>query len=122
MITNEHGTSDRISPTTKVEIVPVREEREAADDTQPAKRPGLCVSCMHRLGCQYRKANAQPVIYCEEFEVEETPPRPVRRSSVEQADPETTGSLKGLCMNCAHRETCRLPKPDGGVWHCEEYE
>jgi hypothetical protein len=30
--------------------------------------------------------------------------------------------LKGLCMNCAYRETCLYPKPEGGVWHCEEYE
>jgi len=29
---------------------------------------------------------------------------------------------KGLCMNCAHRDTCLLPRPESGVWHCEEYE
>jgi hypothetical protein len=31
------------------------------------------------------------------------------------------GEHKGLCMNCANRETCLYPKPEGGVWHCEEY-
>lgn len=30
--------------------------------------------------------------------------------------------FKGLCVNCAYRETCLYPKPEGGVWHCEEYE
>lgn len=29
---------------------------------------------------------------------------------------------KGLCQNCALRFTCRLPKPDGGVWRCRNYE
>jgi hypothetical protein len=28
---------------------------------------------------------------------------------------------KGLCMNCANRFDCLLPKCEGGVWHCEEY-
>jgi hypothetical protein len=31
------------------------------------------------------------------------------------------GGYKGLCVNCANRETCLYPKPEGGVWHCEEY-
>jgi hypothetical protein len=31
------------------------------------------------------------------------------------------GEYKGLCVNCANRETCLLPKSEGGVWHCEEY-
>jgi hypothetical protein len=31
------------------------------------------------------------------------------------------GEHKGLCMNCANRDTCLYPKPEGGVWHCEEY-
>jgi hypothetical protein len=28
---------------------------------------------------------------------------------------------KGLCANCVHRDSCLLPKSEGGVWHCEEY-
>jgi hypothetical protein len=30
-------------------------------------------------------------------------------------------SFRGLCVNCAHRCECLLPKAEGGVWHCEEY-
>lgn len=30
--------------------------------------------------------------------------------------------LKGLCINCEHRDTCTLPRPETGVWYCEEYE
>jgi hypothetical protein len=42
-----------------------------------------------------------------------------RRS--EQGEPEEVVHFKGLCMNCDHRFECRLPRPEGGVWHCEEY-
>jgi len=27
----------------------------------------------------------------------------------------------GLCVNCVNRDTCLLPRSEGGVWHCEEY-
>jgi hypothetical protein len=29
---------------------------------------------------------------------------------------------KDLCRSCKKRETCILPKPEGGVWRCQEYE
>jgi len=28
---------------------------------------------------------------------------------------------KGLCVNCAYRDACLLPRSEGGVWHCEKY-
>ncbi|HQI02878.1 MAG TPA: hypothetical protein PLA18_16505 [Deltaproteobacteria bacterium] len=28
----------------------------------------------------------------------------------------------GLCSNCVNREVCRFPRPESGVWHCEEYK
>lgn len=40
--------------------------------------------------------------------------RPRRRA--EQGE-----ELKGLCVNCANRSVCLLPKSEGGVWHCQEY-
>jgi hypothetical protein len=33
-----------------------------------------------------------------------------------------SGQYKGLCRNCKRLKTCTLPKPQGGVWRCEEYE
>jgi len=39
------------------------------------------------------------------------------RKPLEKAAP-----LKGLCLTCARKKTCLHPKPEGGVWHCEEYE
>jgi hypothetical protein len=28
----------------------------------------------------------------------------------------------GLCSTCENSETCTFQKPEGGVWHCEEYK
>ncbi len=29
--------------------------------------------------------------------------------------------IRGLCSICEGREACTFVKPEGGVWHCEEY-
>ena len=44
---------------------------------------------------------------------------PKRRPDAEE---EKSTEPKGLCRNCKKKETCTLPKPEGGVWRCEEYE
>ncbi|NIM97876.1 MAG: hypothetical protein GTO24_07285 [candidate division Zixibacteria bacterium] len=41
------------------------------------------------------------------------------RASPGEKDP---SSLKGLCKNCKKQKTCELPKPEGGVWRCQDYE
>jgi hypothetical protein len=28
----------------------------------------------------------------------------------------------GICSNCDNCRTCVFPKPEGGIWHCEEYQ
>jgi hypothetical protein len=33
-----------------------------------------------------------------------------------------SAKYKGLCRNCKKSGICSLPKPDGGVWRCEQYE
>ena len=35
---------------------------------------------------------------------------------------QNSGMHKGLCKNCKKNETCQLPKPEGGIWRCEDYE
>ncbi len=37
-------------------------------------------------------------------------------------EPEQPRIYRGLCMNCDLRETCALPRPESGVWFCEEYQ
>lgn len=39
-----------------------------------------------------------------------------------QGREEDVSKHKGLCKNCAKRESCKLPRPEGGVWRCEDYE
>lgn len=81
--------------------------------------PDLCSTCAHVGDCVYARTGREPVLECEFFategalEVREAP-------AVEtEAEPEL---LAGLCANCEHRADCSLPRPAGGVWHCEEYE
>ena len=90
---------------------------------------GLCTTCIHAPVCRSAKNSDSPVIYCEEFEYRlppmsinaeksaDTAPKAPDRVTETRTDP----SLKGLCINCENRKTCTLPRPEGGVWHCEEY-
>ncbi len=34
---------------------------------------------------------------------------------------EIPGRMKGLCINCDNRVSCKFRIVEGGVWHCEEY-
>ncbi|MHC4505741.1 MAG: hypothetical protein ACYTFI_20745, partial [Planctomycetota bacterium] len=36
-------------------------------------------------------------------------------------DEDDFARYRGLCGNCEERRSCTFPKPEGGVWHCEEY-
>jgi hypothetical protein len=102
--------------------------REAQPGRSPEPR-GLCATCLHADACAYRQRQAGPVVFCEEFEIEQ-PPEPLTTAfqtatAADFDDLGTTlpgGRVRGLCVNCVHRQTCRLPKPESGVWHCEEYE
>jgi hypothetical protein len=38
----------------------------------------------------------------------------------DEAPDRGTTELKGLCVQCARRDSCTYPKPAGGVWHCDE--
>jgi len=86
---------------------------------------GLCMTCNNASDCMFKQLPNQPVLYCEEFEIDSAPsvetdeqitPAPFSFD----AEKESLKSM-GLCCNCENRETCGFPKPEGGVWHCEEY-
>lgn len=82
---------------------------------------GLCSTCNNGSFCVYRESRGKDAIYCEMFDCyanghrDSTAVRSV-------ADSKPSSEHKGLCANCLHRDTCVLHKPEGGVWHCEEYE
>jgi hypothetical protein len=88
---------------------------------------GLCLTCQNAAECTFPRDSARPIWQCEEFMGEARAPE---RVSMEGYSPSRTGLIAaekdlktwiGLCKNCANRETCRYPKPDGGIWRCEEY-
>jgi hypothetical protein len=92
---------------------------------------GLCMTCEHAPTCIYPRDLDRPVWQCEEFEVCEAP---LEKASVSSFLAEASAKsrtdidegeevkFKGLCLNCENRKTCIFPKPEEGVWRCEEYE
>jgi hypothetical protein len=85
---------------------------------------GLCSSCKNDPDCTFPRDPSRPVLQCEEFEGEEmiriTTQRQRGSQGVEVVA-EDAAQYKGLCRNCEEREVCTFPKPEGGVWRCEEY-
>jgi hypothetical protein len=86
----------------------------------------ICHTCNHVRDCISKKRCDHPVWFCEEFDnytpVEET-------RYVEAVGPIPGGDrqlvdiqqFQGLCINCENRGNCKLAKPNGGIWHCQEY-
>jgi hypothetical protein len=112
-------------------------------DSTPNGSMGLCTTCNNIPECGYREARGFDAIFCELFDTytvpsarafdsdpESSPDTPedkkgkkrTHRPRSRSNDEESQNNLKGLCINCEHRTDCCLPRPDGGVWHCEEYE
>ena len=88
----------------------------------------LCSSCKNDPDCTFKKNRPKPSLYCEEFEVDTSPSV---KTTGKYKSPETTSvdaeeddssKFTGLCINCDNRKTCAFPKPEGGIWHCEEYQ
>ncbi len=93
---------------------------------------GLCLSCANAPECTYAKDPDRPVLQCEECDpgtfhtltVSADPfPSGVTPSSPTAPLPEgqAPDRYRGLCSLCEECATCTYPKPEGGVWHCEEY-
>ncbi len=91
---------------------------------------GICLCCRTVSTCTYTKDPRTPVLECEEFEGDEPARLPAAAKAVLRPhDPESgsggrrkdPGGSRGLCDSCEGREACTFTKPEGGVWHCEEY-
>ena len=92
------------------------------------KHRGLCSTCKNASFCAFPRDPDKPVFYCEEFEIEKAAAtrtiRKERPQATESCVTEGKGSSEfiGLCNDCENRQTCVFPRPEGGVWHCEEYQ
>ena len=85
-----------------------------------AQARGLCASCKHLPTCTYAQDVMRPTLQCDEYEA-------AACGGTRMAEPQAQGSDEsaqrlGLCRSCAGRDTCTFPRPEGGVWRCEEYE
>ena len=92
---------------------------------------GICATCNYVESCTQRKTWKGPVMFCEEFDdrvalVQKKPADTAKDTdNTNPGTQEVTGCAskhRGLCLNCLHRDACTLPRAEGGVWHCEEYE
>lgn len=104
--------------------------KPAADLSRVANRewyPGLCEDCANEPECTFPRSAGQAVISCEEFTAPLTAvslrvgerPRPDEKERFAVANREW---FPGLCMSCQKNDTCTFPKPDGGVFNCDEFE
>ena len=88
----------------------------------------LCSNCSNAADCTLQKDRTKPALYCEEFEIDLSPS--VKLAEKEEqvstippdAQKDDSSNFIGLCGNCDNRRTCDFPKPEGGIWHCEEYQ
>ncbi len=113
------------------------QDREEIPMSESRKYLGLCSTCKHSSICTYPRDPNRPVSYCCENEGYEecegsvslgllTSGNIFRRpfDSVDTSlNVERDSRIdQGLCKNCANHENCTFPRPEGGVWHCDEYQ
>ncbi len=87
---------------------------------------GLCTTCKQASDCTFAGDTRKPVFFCEEFDVgercEAEKPAQSRPQPTHPYEDESSARSLGLCRNCENRGTCAFPRPEGGIWHCEEYQ
>ncbi|MDQ1265118.1 MAG: hypothetical protein QG635_268 [Bacteroidota bacterium] len=84
---------------------------------------GICSTCNYLDNCARRKKHTEAVWYCEEFDnnIEPKISTKIRLATEQPEIPIEEKIFVGLCANCEIRNECAYPKPEGGVWHCNEY-
>ena len=104
----------------------MQEKNIKPESWETVEYAGLCSTCNHASECTFHPNPFSQVLQCEEFDDYVPPPRKknvkTESSATALEDQDDSCRLKGLCFHCQHRETCKFPKPEGGVWYCQEYE
>jgi hypothetical protein len=90
--------------------------------SKPSVAGGLCLACKFDPDCIYEGRSDDAILQCEQFEMGfrqfPAPAGPISSALPRARKP---NAYPGLCANCENREICIYPKPEGGVWRCEEY-
>ena len=84
---------------------------------------GLCSTCNHAAECIYLASAAVPIWRCEDFD-DHVAPAALDSSVAMEVQNDTRPARPvpaGICSNCDNLGTCMYPKPEGGIWRCEEY-
>ena len=90
--------------------------------SKPSAAGGVCLACKFDPDCIYETAADRSILQCEQFEMGfRQSPAPAAPISSAAPRAKESSAYPGLCSNCENRETCIYPKPEGGVWRCEEY-
>ena len=94
-------------------------------ESPPPGRPyrDLCSTCSHERACGSRSTPERPILFCELFEVFVAVPTAGAAAAPPERPAGGRGAVehKGLCVNCENRQECTMARPEGGIWHCEEY-
>jgi len=92
--------------------------------SNPNAGVGVCAACKYNPECIYEAASSGVILQCEQFElafpVEAARPTSTQPHAMAGRVADENG-YAGLCANCDNRATCIYPRPEGGVWRCEEY-
>ena len=88
--------------------------------TPTTNNTGLCGNCGDQDDCGLVRSSSGPRMFCEEYWV--PGPGHDRKPASLLAAENASDRAAGLCLNCLNRNDCKLPRGEGGVWYCEEYE
>jgi hypothetical protein len=87
----------------------------------------LCCICTYRAKCMDHGTAGSPKLFCEEFDSNGHAPLILVQSDngsarLHRFDEANHGDdVGGLCSNCENRSNCTIARPEGHIWHCEEY-
>jgi len=116
-----------------VAFTPVAAVKEKMGNVKERRYSGLCSTCEKASRCTFPRDPRRPVRHCDEFDGGCGPSAALAREERElggspaaAAGTATGGTdkcrYKGLCKTCELLPSCTYPKPEGGVWHCDEYK
>ncbi len=80
----------------------------------------LCTNCRNREQCRICEARSQAIYFCEEYEAATL--QGINWDNQKPVAMPMPPVEAGICVNCERRHTCSIEKPEGGIWHCEEYK
>lgn len=84
---------------------------------------GMCSTCENARDCTHARGAGIPILECDDappLEIAYVSPVGVAQGTRAPIPMRSAG--KGLCATCDRRHDCTYPKPEGGVWRCEEFE